>query len=130
MHYTRVYYWVSSWWANRIGLASLTVSLENNNYNKRSNDITKCCINDLSNMIVAQHETITFCLLSASDYNTNCCYKHPRLKSRYRYGWVPSATGHQYMTTSTRLSTRLRLYCPLASKVLSLCHEHDLTTIL
>ena len=23
MHYTRVYYWVSSWWANRIGLASL-----------------------------------------------------------------------------------------------------------
>ena len=24
MHYTRVYYWVSSWWANRIGLASLT----------------------------------------------------------------------------------------------------------
>ena len=26
MHYTRVYYWVSSWWANRIGLASLTSS--------------------------------------------------------------------------------------------------------
>ena len=25
MHYTRVYYWVSSWWANRIGLASLTL---------------------------------------------------------------------------------------------------------
>ena len=24
MHYTRVYYWVSSWWANRIGLASLS----------------------------------------------------------------------------------------------------------
>ena len=24
MHYTRVYYWVSSWWANRIVLASLT----------------------------------------------------------------------------------------------------------
>ena len=24
MHYTRVYYLVSSWWANRIGLASLT----------------------------------------------------------------------------------------------------------
>ena len=23
MHYTHVYYWVSSWWANRIGLASL-----------------------------------------------------------------------------------------------------------
>ena len=23
MHYTLVYYWVSSWWANRIGLASL-----------------------------------------------------------------------------------------------------------
>ena len=27
MHYTRVYYWVSSWWANRIGLASLTIEL-------------------------------------------------------------------------------------------------------
>ena len=27
MHYTRVYYWVSSWWANRIGLASLTTGL-------------------------------------------------------------------------------------------------------
>ena len=26
MHYTRVYYWVSSWWANRIELASLTPS--------------------------------------------------------------------------------------------------------
>ena len=25
MHYTRVYYWVSSWWANRIGLASLSI---------------------------------------------------------------------------------------------------------
>ena len=23
MHYTHVYYWVSAWWANRIGLASL-----------------------------------------------------------------------------------------------------------
>ena len=25
MHYTRVYYWVSSWWANGIGLASLKI---------------------------------------------------------------------------------------------------------
>ena len=29
MHHTRVYYWVSSWWANRIGLASLTISIVN-----------------------------------------------------------------------------------------------------
>ena len=28
MHYTRVYYWVSSWWANRIGLASLNCTPE------------------------------------------------------------------------------------------------------
>ena len=28
MHYTRVYYWVSSWWANRIGLASLSQSTQ------------------------------------------------------------------------------------------------------
>ena len=28
MHYTRVYYWVSSWWANRIGLASLISILD------------------------------------------------------------------------------------------------------
>ena len=28
MHYTRVYYWVSSWWANRIGLASLNLIID------------------------------------------------------------------------------------------------------